>query len=71
MPQMNGLEAARQMQQWPDPPLIVFLSMHNGQAYRDAARQVGARGFISKADFVEEIPPMIETVGAQLRQAAP
>jgi DNA-binding NarL/FixJ family response regulator len=70
MPEMNGLEAARRMQQWQDPPYIVFLSMHNGQAYRDAARQVGAAGFISKADFVEELPRMIETVEDRMRQQA-
>ena len=70
MPEINGLEAARRMQQWQDPPQIVFLSMHNGQAYRDAARQVGAVGFISKADFVEELPRMIEAVETRMRQQA-
>lgn len=70
MPEMNGLEAARRMQQWPDPPLIVFLSMHNGQAYRDAASQVGASGFISKADFVNELPGMIEALSVRLQKPA-
>ncbi len=65
MPEMNGLEAARRMHLWPDPPLVVFLSMHNGQAYRDAASQVGAAGFISKGDFVDELPAMITTVEAR------
>lgn len=62
MPEMNGLEAARRMHLWPNPPLVVFLSMHNGQAYRDAASQVGAIGFISKGDFVDELPAMIKAV---------
>jgi len=70
MPEMNGLEAARRMQQWQAPPFIVFLSMHNSQAYRDAARQVGAAGFISKADFVDELPRMIEAVEERMRQQA-
>ena len=70
MPDINGLEAARRMQQWQTPPTIVFLSMHNGQAYRDAARQVGAAGFISKADFVEELPRMVETVEERMRAQA-
>ena len=65
MPEMNGLEAARRMHLWPDPPLVVFLSMLNGQAYRDAASQVGAAGFISKGDFVDELPAMITTVEAR------
>jgi len=70
MPEMNGLEAARRMRQWQYPPCIVFLSMHNSQAYRDAAHQVGAAGFISKADFVDELPRMIETVEARMHQQA-
>lgn len=69
MPEMNGLEAARRMQQWQAPPTIVFLSMHNGQAYRDAARQVGAAGFISKADFVDELARVIETVEQRMHPA--
>lgn len=70
MPEMNGLEAARRMQQWPTPPLIVFLSMHSSQAYRDAARQVGAAGFIGKADFADELPRMIDTLEQRMRQAS-
>lgn len=68
MPVMNGLEAARQMQKWPTPPYIVFLSMHNGQAYRDAASQVGAAGFISKADFVDELPRAIEALNVSMQK---
>ena len=68
MPEMNGLEAARRMRQWAIPPFIIFLSMHNGQAYRDAAGAAGAIGFISKTDFCDELPPMIETLEARLRQ---
>lgn len=70
MPEINGLEAARRMQQWQSPPCIVFLSMHNSQAYRDAALRVGAAGFISKSDFVDELPRMIETVEERMRQQA-
>ncbi len=68
MPEMNGLEAARRMRQWAIPPFIIFLSMHNGQAYRDAAGAAGAIGFISKTDFCDELPPMIETLEVRLRQ---
>ena len=69
MPEMNGLEAARRMRQWASPPFIVFLSMHNGQAYREVAAAAGAIGFIRKTDFCDELPLMIETVEARLRQA--
>jgi len=69
MPEMNGLEAAQRMHQWEHPPYIVFLSMHSGQAYRDAARQAGAAGFIHKGDFVEELPRLIDTLEGRQRQA--
>lgn len=62
MPELNGLEAARRMQLWPVAPRIYFLSMHSSPAYREAAQLVGATGFINKADFADELPPLIEAL---------
>ncbi len=59
MPHMNGLDVARSMQSWPQAPRIVFLSMHDSTAYREAARNVGALAFVGKADFVAELLPII------------
>ncbi len=59
MPGMNGLELARAMQLDPAAPQIVFLSMHDNQEYRAAARGLGA-DFVSKADFVSELLPLLD-----------
>lgn len=60
MPQMSGLEVARSIQTWPQPPNIIFLSMHDHAAYREAALELGIRGFVGKADFVFALLPIIE-----------
>jgi len=59
MPELDGLEVAREIQRWEQPPLIVFLSLNDNPAYRDAARTLGAVAFVNKADFVEKLPPVI------------
>ena len=37
MPRMNGLEVARSMRAWRQPPYILFLPLDNNQAHRTAA----------------------------------
>jgi DNA-binding NarL/FixJ family response regulator len=76
MPGMNGLELARAMLQDDAPPQLVFLSMHDNREYRAAARELGA-DFVSKADFVTELLPLLgaraqalAAAGAALRERA-
>lgn len=64
MPELNGLDVARCMQSWPQPPRVIFLSMHDSVAYRAAAHDLGAAGFVGKADFVVELLPIIERLVA-------
>ena len=64
MPQINGLDVARRMLSWPLAPKIIFLSMHNSPLYRAAALELGATSFVGKADFVDELPPIIEKMVA-------
>lgn len=61
MPGMNGLELARALRQAPAAPRIIFLSMHDNHEYRAAAQELEA-GFVSKADFVNELIPTLETM---------
>jgi DNA-binding NarL/FixJ family response regulator len=61
MPGMNGLELARALRQAPASPRIIFLSMHDNQEYRAAAHELEA-GFVSKADFVNELIPKLEAM---------
>ena len=73
MPGMNGLEAASALNAFARPPHIVFLSMHDGSSYRDAARDLGAWGFVGKSEFVADLVPLIAGLVAELRlrSAAP
>lgn len=59
MPGMNGLELATAMRALKQAPRMIFLSMHDNDEYRTAARELDA-GFVSKADFVAELLPMLE-----------
>ena len=64
MPKLNGLDVARAMQSWPRPPRIIFLSMNDGEAYRAAARDLGALGFVAKSELVVGLIPLIERMAA-------
>ena len=59
---LSGLEVARAMQFWPHRPKVVFLSMHDSAAYREAAEGLGALGYVDKADFVVNLIPIIEQI---------
>lgn len=71
MPHMTGLEVAAQMRSWPHPPLILFLSLHDNESYRAAARDLGTLGLVGKANFVADLMPIITRLAADLasRQA--
>ena len=69
LPQMSGLEVARAMLAWVQPPRIVFLSMHDQSAYREAARDLGVPGFVGKADFVAALLPILEEVMSDIAHA--
>ena len=60
MPKQSGLQVAQQLQLLPHPPRIVFLSMHTDPSYRDAARKAGGSHFVTKANFVADLLPLIE-----------
>jgi CheY-like chemotaxis protein len=62
MPGMSGLDVARTMQSWATPPIIVFLSMNDGEGYQAAARELGAMALVGKGDFVADLLPIIETL---------
>lgn len=59
---MSGFDVAGLLLDLQRPPLVIFLSMHDGEAYRQKAKRMGADGFVSKANFAEELFPLIDTV---------
>jgi DNA-binding NarL/FixJ family response regulator len=59
MPDMNGLEATRQIKTQPGAPRVIILTMHNSPEYRAAAEMVGADGFITKSEFGTQLLPLL------------
>lgn len=54
MPTMNGLDATRAIRKLPSSPPVIILTLHDNHEYIAAARDSGAIGFISKADFTND-----------------
>jgi len=48
MPEMDGMEATRQLKAHPAAPFVVILTLHEILEYRMAAMAAGADGFLSK-----------------------
>ena len=48
MSHMCGLEIARRLSALPDPPRIVFLTVHEDQDFMDGAKEAGASGYVLK-----------------------
>jgi two-component system, NarL family, response regulator NreC len=59
MPDMTGLEATRRIKELPDAPRVIIVTLYDTPTYRAAAEEVRADGFIAKADFTEQIFPLI------------
>lgn len=64
MPEMNGLEAARQLKQLLPHCDIIFLTMHASQTYVNAAFEAGATGFLLKRSASTELQKAVQTVQA-------
>ena len=62
MPGMNGFEATRRLKSRPRPPRVVILTFHDTQAAREAAREAGADGFVSKPEFPDRLMPVIRNL---------
>jgi len=70
MPNMTGLEVAAHIQSWERSPAIVFLSLHDNDSYRVAARDLGVLGMVGKANFVADLMPIISSLAAELAAQA-
>ena len=55
MPEMNGLEAARQIRKLAPATKIVIFSMHESPQVRKEARDAGADAFVSKSALAQEL----------------
>jgi DNA-binding NarL/FixJ family response regulator len=62
MPEMNGIEAARELRKFDHTTKFVFLSMHSEAAYARAALAVGASAYVLKSSAAEELVGAIDAV---------
>ncbi|MBL7164426.1 MAG: response regulator transcription factor [Anaerolineales bacterium] len=59
MPSMNGLELLPRLRAMMPDLVIIILTMYDLDVYREAARNAGARGFVSKRNLVDDLLPAI------------
>src|SRR5262245_55112669 len=59
MPLITGIEAARILQKTATPLKIVFLTVHNDPEFVRVAREVGALGYVLKAQMRRDLPDAI------------
>ena len=57
---MNGFEVASLVLDLESPPVVIFLSMHDGEAYRSKAKKLGADGFVSKTNFATDLFALLD-----------
>jgi DNA-binding NarL/FixJ family response regulator len=64
LPQLNGLDTARQLRRTHPDVRVIFVTMHAEPDYVDAARQTGAAGYVVKSDAPAELLDAIAAVMA-------
>jgi DNA-binding NarL/FixJ family response regulator len=62
MPGLNGFEVAARLRDKPGRPGIVLVSMNVDQTTRTEAYRLGADAVVSKVDFVDQLPRMLEAI---------
>ena len=60
MPGMNGIEATRRIKARAGAPRVVIVTLDGDAPYKTASESALADGFLSKADFILEIGPLID-----------
>jgi DNA-binding NarL/FixJ family response regulator len=63
MPDINGIEAARQIRQQPDAPEIVLLSAYDDPALREAALDAGVFDYLVKGCRLELLAGVVYAAG--------
>lgn len=62
MPQVTGVEAARSIRGWPEPPVVVMLTTFPDDEYLVAASEAGAAGYLLKSMPPEQILASLRAV---------
>lgn len=59
MPKLNGLEATRRLKAERPHTKVIILTMHNEEAYRQAAQECGADAYLLKDAIIADLLPTI------------
>jgi len=62
LPNLNGLEAARQIRKVSPHSRIIFVTSHNDPDLVDEALRIGASGFVIKADAASDLLSALSAV---------
>lgn len=62
MPGIGGIAAIKRIKDLVGPPLIIVVTMHDGEEMRAHAMRAGADGFISKGRVGYELLPMLRAL---------
>jgi DNA-binding NarL/FixJ family response regulator len=62
MPNLNGLDAARQIMNSAPEVRVLMLTMHDGEQIVRAVLEVGARGFLLKSDAARDLVTAVEAL---------
>ncbi len=71
MPQMNGIEAAREIRERAPHARVVMLSMHSSAEHMFHALEAGARAYVLKESAASEIVAAVRAVHAGRRYLSP
>lgn len=71
MPELNGLEAARQIRETSQDTQVIILSMHGSTAHVFEALRAGARGYLLKASAGASVVDAVRAVHAGRRYLGP
>ena len=62
MPELNGIEAMRQIHRGSHHPKVLALSLHESEQFASEAIQAGASGYLFKSDAAQEVVQAVKTV---------
>ena len=71
MPQLDGIEAARQLLHFDQPARLVFLTVHEDADYAHAALDAGGLGYVVKTRLASDLLPAIRAALADQTFVSP
>jgi DNA-binding NarL/FixJ family response regulator len=71
MPELNGVEAARQILKALPKTEVLLLTMHDSEQFLREALEAGVRGYVLKSDAMSELVAAVRALGAHERFLSP